>query len=225
MFCSELASRLHCYVVAGYPEALPPDECCTRENSSGGTPDSWNIVGANSAVLYGPVGEWVGGYRKTNLFMTDLPWAKAGRSNQSASKSGLNIILGTGFATFHLPAPLGKLTIGICMDLNPRIPEWYLEDGPYELADYCVSENVNTVVLCNAWLDSRKGGEDDGDTDLQTVRYWAARLRPLWTDDNDHAPNSSSKLPKQGAHSDTIVIACNRTGFEKGKCIKTNHFK
>jgi len=118
--------------------------------------------------------------------------------------------------TFHLPAPLGKLTIGICMDLNPLTPEWWSEDGPYELADYCVSENVNTVVLCNAWLDSRKGEEEeeDDDTDLQTVRYWAARLRPLWTDD-DRRPNPSSKLSKQGARSDTIVIACNRTGVEK----------
>ena len=35
-------------------------------------------IGANSAVLYGPDGQWVGGYRKTNLFKTDLTWAKAG---------------------------------------------------------------------------------------------------------------------------------------------------
>jgi protein N-terminal amidase len=99
------------------------------------------------------------------------------------------------------------------MDLNPQTPEWYLEEGPYELADYCVSENVNTVVLCNAWLDSRKGEEEDGGTDLQTVGHWAARLRPLWTGDD----RGRSKLSKQGARSDTIVIACNRTGVEKGK--------
>lgn len=35
-------------------------------------------VGANSSVLYDPRGEWVGGYRKTNLYTTDKTWAKAG---------------------------------------------------------------------------------------------------------------------------------------------------
>lgn len=38
-----------------------------------------NYVGANSAILYGPSGEWVGGYRKTNLFETDKSWAKPGK--------------------------------------------------------------------------------------------------------------------------------------------------
>lgn len=64
--CSELASRLQCYVTAGYPERLSTEEA---EGSK---------IGANSAILYGPKGEWIGGFRKTNLFRTDLTWAKAG---------------------------------------------------------------------------------------------------------------------------------------------------
>lgn len=41
------------------------------------TPGS-SIVGANSAVLCGPNGYFIGNYRKTNLFATDRTWAKAG---------------------------------------------------------------------------------------------------------------------------------------------------
>lgn len=64
--CSELALRLECFVTAGYPERLSSEEA------------EGHKIGANSAVLYGPKGEWIGGFRKTNLFRTDLTWAKAG---------------------------------------------------------------------------------------------------------------------------------------------------
>lgn len=71
-FCSELAQKLKCYVVAGFPEKLSPEEKTTNIEQ----------VGANSAVLYGPDGEWVGGYRKTHLYKTDLTWAKPGKPIQ-----------------------------------------------------------------------------------------------------------------------------------------------
>ena len=67
IFCSNLAKKLKCYVVAGFPEKLSPTE-----------DRMINQVGANSAVLYGPDGEWVGGYRKSHLYETDLTWAKPG---------------------------------------------------------------------------------------------------------------------------------------------------
>lgn len=51
LFCADLATRLKCHVVAGYPELLGPEEIQDEK------------VGANSAVVYGPTGEWVGGYR------------------------------------------------------------------------------------------------------------------------------------------------------------------
>lgn len=74
-FCSELGARLHCYVAAGYPERLPIREI---ETSAGAQDSETSKIGANSAVVYDPDGQWVGGYRKTNLFETDMTWAKAG---------------------------------------------------------------------------------------------------------------------------------------------------
>lgn len=85
LFCSGLALSLRCYVTAGYPERLSSDEvegqvedpinpAASLENASAAI----EKVGANSAVLYGPDGKWVGGYRKTNLFRTDLTWATPG---------------------------------------------------------------------------------------------------------------------------------------------------
>jgi protein N-terminal amidase len=75
VFCKELAERLGCYVVAGYPERLKQHEVEKGTNNDGAEVDK---IGANSAVLYGPGGEWIGGYRKTNLYETDMTWAKAG---------------------------------------------------------------------------------------------------------------------------------------------------
>jgi protein N-terminal amidase len=78
-FCSEIAKRLGCYVLAGYPERLsneedkPPLEALDITESNSGV-----AVGANSAVLYDPLGSWAGGYRKTNLYDTDKTWAKSG---------------------------------------------------------------------------------------------------------------------------------------------------
>ncbi|KAG8983195.1 Carbon-nitrogen hydrolase, partial [Tulasnella sp. 427] len=97
-------------------------------------------VAGNAAALFGPEGELVGTYRKTNLYKADLPWAQAG----------------TGFTTFELPPPLKKLAIGICMDLSPN-PASYeaLENGknadvvrePYELAEFCIEQKVDTLVI------------------------------------------------------------------------------
>ncbi len=38
-----------------------------------------DVVGANSAVVYGPDGVLVGHYRKSHLYITDKPWAKPGK--------------------------------------------------------------------------------------------------------------------------------------------------
>ncbi|KAJ7160134.1 carbon-nitrogen hydrolase [Mycena filopes] len=183
-FCAELARRLKCYVVAGYPERLEPSEMEQHLAETGAS-----VVGANSAALYGPEGEWVGGYRKMNLYSTDKTWAKPG----------------TGFATFTLPPPLRNVSLGICMDLNAHPPphSWTIEDGPYEVADHCLAQKTDVLVLLNAWLDS--GEETEEDHDMDTLNYWAERLRPLW---------QSSESPD--SH-ETIVVACNRGGDENGK--------
>ncbi|KAE9410336.1 hypothetical protein BT96DRAFT_912543 [Gymnopus androsaceus JB14] len=196
--CAEISQRLRCHVLAGYPERLLDDEILEYSSQTiANLRNSANIpspVGANSAVLYGPDGEWIGNYRKTNLFATDRTWAKAG----------------SGFATFHLPAPIGKLSLGICMDLNAHPPaDWRIPQGPYELADYALAQDSDTLILLNAWLDSGvqlyKPNESDDvkleseemsdDTDWNTVNFWAARLRPLWTQDED-IPSQGSGIPQ-----------------------------
>ncbi|TFK45337.1 carbon-nitrogen hydrolase [Heliocybe sulcata] len=206
IFCSELASHLHCHVLAGYPERLRPDEVergvtiqvesvpelgDDEEELEEMKDTRIDRVGANSAVLYGPDGKWVGGYRKTNLFKTDMTWAKPG----------------TGLATFYLPPPLGTLTLGICMDLNPIQPAtWSLEEGPYEVADHAVMTDSDTVVLLNAWLASSSADDNDGTSeDWQVVQYWAARLRPLW-----------ARKEGQGDGKEVLVVVCNRCGEENG---------
>lgn len=76
-FCAELAKKLSCYVLAGYPERLSasdPVEAMHMDPAK----SCQNPVGANSAGMFGRDGEWVANYRKTNLFDTDMAWAKAG---------------------------------------------------------------------------------------------------------------------------------------------------
>ncbi|XP_006462838.1 hypothetical protein AGABI2DRAFT_71992, partial [Agaricus bisporus var. bisporus H97] len=203
-FCSDLAKRLGCFVTSGYPESLEPDEirqCVLFDRVKIEDSDIWGkpsskkrqIVGANSAILYGPQGEWVGGYRKSNLFWTDKTWAAAG----------------SGFTSFKLPPPINNLTLAICMDLNPFTDGWRSDAGPYELADYCQTSKTNLLVLLNAWLDP--GIEDDDEPSWKTLEYWVARLRPLWSkckdspDKDEHDPNKY-----------TTFVVCNRTGEENG---------
>ncbi|KAG5717426.1 Protein N-terminal amidase [Termitomyces sp. T112] len=236
-------------------------------------------VGANSAILYGPSGEWVGGYRKTNLFETDKTWAKAGTGFVSFSLT-LPHVTSTESENAPAPNPL-EMSIAICMDLNPapsheQTPsvEW-----SYELADYCVRNKSRLLVLLDAWLDSdsddgedeedagdgasdsannnnhnnnhsyrEKDGEVEGIVDAEadepnwhTLRYWAARLQPLWGRDW-RRPGSNETLlsDESGGNYDkaegeeeafeeaidnqeedrppheTIVVVCNRTGTENG---------
>ncbi|KAG5337950.1 hypothetical protein C0989_008572 [Termitomyces sp. Mn162] len=236
-------------------------------------------VGANSAILYGPSGEWVGGYRKTNLFETDKTWAKAGTGFVSFSLTLPHV---TSTESENAPAPNSlEMSIAICMDLNPapsheQTPsvEW-----SYELADYCVRNKSRLLVLLDAWLDSdsddgedeedagdgasdsannnnhnnnhsyrEKDGEVEGIVDAEadepnwhTLRYWAARLQPLWGRDW-RRPGSNETLlsDESGGNYDkaegeeealeeaidnqeedrppheTIVVVCNRTGTENG---------
>ncbi|KAI0712006.1 carbon-nitrogen hydrolase [Earliella scabrosa] len=225
-FCAALAARLRCYVVAGYPERLPPDEVhrATIETDDGyGSTKEVDKVGANAAALYGPDGAFVGDYRKTNLYETDMTWARAG----------------TGFTTFHLPPPLKTVSLGICMDLNVQPPAlWDLARGPYEIAEYCVAQRTSVLVLLNAWLDSR--ADPESDTDWQTINYWALRLRPLWArvaregseDSEDSAEGEGEEgedgedgedgrghdAPEEGRKpgEELVVVVCNRCGEENG---------
>lgn len=89
LFCRQLAQRLSCYVVAGFPERLESHESSKvvvkiEDYEKDPTVEVTTVekevhqVGANSAVVYGPDGARLGDYRKTNLFTTDMTWAKPG---------------------------------------------------------------------------------------------------------------------------------------------------
>ena len=80
--------------------------------------------------------------------------------------------------TLNLPPPLNTLSLAICMDLNVQPPATWTISGPYEVADYCIAKRTNVLVLLNAWLDS--ASSEDRVVDLDTMSYWAERLRPLW---------------------------------------------
>lgn len=248
---------------------IPPDSGSTEVLESVESEEKSQVrnqVGANSLTFFGPSGEWVGGYRKTNLFETDMTWAKPGLltsllSTDFPHSSQTN--LGTGFTTFSIPLPASlpaapdtnnateppeptNVTFGICMDLNPQPPVlWTSSEGPYELADYCIQNKTRLLILLNAWLDSGVQDEDgieeegEGDAennhDWQTLRYWSARLRPLWKRDSrrrgsmDTIYSGSSNGSQEGEEdvvedeeeeekppSETIVVVCNRSGEENG---------
>ncbi|KAJ3550815.1 hypothetical protein NM688_g4992 [Phlebia brevispora] len=226
-FCADLSKRLHCHVAAGYPERLGDEEEPTPTCATGDDGVPIVSVGANSAVLYGPDGNFIGNYRKTCLYKTDVTWAHPG----------------TGFTTYELPHPLHTMTMGICMDLNAEPPD-EMEDATYELARHCVEKNANVLLLLNAWLDSKE--ELDILKDWHTLNYWAARLRPLWerredvedegsdngSEDSDYDAEYRSEeeeassemgeaLKKPILHGhpgqETIVIICNRCGEENGE--------
>ncbi|TFK85333.1 carbon-nitrogen hydrolase [Polyporus arcularius HHB13444] len=208
-FCASLAARLRCYVVAGYPERLSRTRRVTvqiQSDDESGSTKEVDTVGANAAALYGPDGEFVGSYRKTNLYTTDMTWARAG----------------TGFVTFHLPPPLNVVSLGICMDLNVQPPAvWDLTLGPYEIAEYCIAQKTNLLVLLNAWLDS--GSSPDEDIDWQTINYWATRLRPLWAQVVKEDAAAAEAVghagdPEEGRRpgEELVVVVCNRCGEENG---------
>jgi protein N-terminal amidase len=112
--------------------------------------------------------------------------------------------LGTGFGQFDLGDPLGRISLGICMDLNPFPPAvWTSREGPYELANFAINHNTRLLIILCAWLDSK--AYPDEPWDKQTVDYWLARLLPLWRRTNG-----------QQAKPDTVVVICNRAGADGG---------
>lgn len=100
------------------------------------------------------------------------------------------------------------------MDLNPHTESWTSAEGPYEIADYAASKKANVLVLLNAWLDS--GKETEENHDWQTLNYWAARTRPLWTDNKLGSTEEKQPQSDDEGH-ETIMIVCNRSGEENGE--------
>lgn len=90
--------------------------------------------------------------------------------------------------------------MGICMDLNPHKFEapW----NAFEFANHILHREANLVVLSMAWLTREPAEtflENPLDPDLETLRYWIARMEPL--------------LRKEGEE-EIIVVFANRSGIE-----------
>ncbi|KAL4081138.1 carbon-nitrogen hydrolase [Scleroderma citrinum] len=230
VFCAEIARRLECYVVAGFPERLehgfsPPPTTNTTgsvQNLIDMHPSPPALPGANTAILYGPTGEFLSLYRKSNLYKTDLSWATAGH----------------GFTVVDLPPPLGKTTIAICNDLNVQAPAVWnsIEDGPYELARHCVREGTRLLIMLNAWLKSDTDeSEDEGEVaenglervspvgidgdsqqpDWSVLRWWAMRLYPTWARDreSEKVERNEHQTDAKGSQ-ELMVVLSNRFGHE-----------
>jgi protein N-terminal amidase len=81
--CAEIAQRLKCYVVAGYPApTLTLEESKEQAGSDASDPAGESKkpegIARNNAIVVDPNGEVVHEYTKTNMFEADLPWAQPG---------------------------------------------------------------------------------------------------------------------------------------------------
>ncbi|PWN96844.1 carbon-nitrogen hydrolase [Tilletiopsis washingtonensis] len=215
--CSSLARRLECYVLCGLPALLAHafssssassaafDARPSEPSPSGSGRSNAGEEGAyNAALLLDRTGEAVHVFRKHFLYEADEAWACEG----------------PGFEFVDLPKPLGRLAVGICMDLNPY--RFQAAFDSFELASFCVRNHVDTLALPMAWLKpevedeeqaSAKSeaaeGQSEGELEQdarqaqhqaqQMIHYWLLRLTPLL-----EAPHR-------------CVVACaNRVGQEGG---------
>ncbi|CAJ2507524.1 Uu.00g087100.m01.CDS01 [Anthostomella pinea] len=166
------ALKHNCKVVVGYPETA---------DVSFKWPTSPEYY--NSAIIVNEEGDTWGHYRKSHLYYTDETWA----------------LEGSGFFKGHVPG-LGKISMGICMDINP-----YKFEAPwsaYEFAFHALDVSANVVVVSMAWLtreDASSFSCKPKEPDMDTLTYWISRMEPLIRSENQE---------------EIIIIFANRTGIE-----------
>ncbi|WFD08223.1 hypothetical protein MVES1_003595 [Malassezia vespertilionis] len=211
----DLATRLQCYVVAGFPERASAEALAAQHSPHltdarhltdelKGSPHLPQVrqKAFNAAMLVGRDGKLVHVFRKHFLYEPDATWA-----DESA-----------GFGYIDLQG-IGRVSVAVCMDLNRtwarRLTTAYLLDSDferYELAHFCDKNRVDFMVVCMNWLlpEEELGayGESDGSApSIPTINYWVTRAMPLWV------PGMAK--PGHEGHKVTM-IACNRTGTERG---------
>lgn len=179
------AKRFSCHVIAGYPEIstdiddtapLPTDEAIAHKRY-------------NSTVTVSPTGEILANYRKSFLYYTDESWAAEGPAGFFCDSLG----------------SLGKVGLGICMDINP-----YQFSAPwdkYEFANHVLDGGAKLIVMSMAWLTSLPKEEMavlPGSPALETVTYWLQRFSP------------AIAATKAGGEDVTVVFS-NRIGVEKNE--------
>jgi len=123
-------------------------------------------------------------------------------------------------STSHLPPPQHTDPQETSPPQSPTqtTSSWTLKEGPYELADYCIAQKTNLLILLDAWLTSEESAHDEEEHDWHNVNYWAARLRPLWVNEGvEGGFVEDGDITEPDVGEETVVVVCNRFGEENGK--------
>ncbi|KAL6708121.1 hypothetical protein ACN47E_003305 [Coniothyrium glycines] len=183
----QVARQLNCYVTVGYPERAIHEDPPTQYNST---------------VTVSPAGAILCNYRKSFLYYTDETWASEGPAAKSHKLSN-PASPDAPFLCSDL-GDLGKVTLGICMDINP-----YKFTSPwsdYEFANSALASQSQLICLSMAWLCHLSPEElatEPAQPDVATVAYWVERFQPL--------VEVQREKP-------TYIVMANRCGIEKGVC-------
>lgn len=202
----ELAQRLGCYTIMGFPEVVNNTESGkTNDKVKASEPHDARPTSTapassfpqyfNSALLTSPAGQILHTFRKHFLFMSDEVWSSDG--------PGFQII----DLPFGQPGETIRVCTAICMDLNPF--QFKTDFEAYELTKYCDDQEVDLLFMPMAWLKGEEGktavipGKEE-DPEMPAINYWAQRCHPFWK-------------AREGKSRKTILATCNRTGTESGE--------
>lgn len=187
----QVARHYNCHVTVGYPEITVPA-------SNPSDPQTQY----NSTVTVSPQGTILQNYRKSFLYYTDETWASEGPGS-CAHKLSDPSSKDTPFFAGELGA-LGKVTLGICMDINPFRFTSPWDD--YEFSSLALTSQSPLLCISMAWLCHLTPTElltEPTQPDVTTVAYWVERFQPLVEARNEKP---------------VYVIMANRCGMEKGVC-------
>ncbi|RKU45140.1 Carbon-nitrogen hydrolase [Coniochaeta pulveracea] len=166
------ALKFNTKVLVGYPEKV---------DISKNWPTSPEYY--DSAIMVNEEGETVLNYRKNFLHGTDQTWA----------------LEGPGFFCEEIDG-LGKVCVGVGMDLNP-----YRNESPFhafEFAHHALEVEADLVIVCMSWItrqEHREFSRTLAEPDMETLTYWVKRLEPLIL----------AELERE-----IVVVFCNRCGQE-----------
>ncbi|OAL51026.1 carbon-nitrogen hydrolase [Pyrenochaeta sp. DS3sAY3a] len=187
----QVARHYNCHVTIGYPEITVPSINPSDPQTQ-----------YNSTVTVSPEGTILHNYRKSFLYYTDETWASEGPGSRSHILSDSSSPDGP-FFSGEL-GKLGKVTLGICMDINP-----YKFTAPwesYEIATLARTTASPLICISMAWLCHLSPTElmqEPTQPDVATVAYWVERFQPLVESKGDKP---------------VYIVLANRCGMEKGLC-------
>ncbi|KAK8029985.1 hypothetical protein PG993_011276 [Apiospora rasikravindrae] len=173
LWARTVALKYDCTVAVGYPE---------KADVSHKWPTSPEYY--NSLIVVNRDGDTWAHYRKTHLYYTDESWALEGPE---------------GFYKGHLPG-VGKIALGICMDINP-----YRFEAPwdeFEFSAHALEVAANVLIVSMAWNTREEAATFSTrphEPDIETLTYWVKRMEPLIRSENEE---------------EVIVVFANRSGIE-----------